>query len=228
MIQHPIIHRASSEPSIRFSFSTAGRRRKTGASELVAFSRVFKLGLEHIYEDVCIVIDGHRYEPDLAYIDKERGIYVDIEIDEPYTGNHHPTHYVSEKGIHKDAKRNEAFCRAGWHVVRFTERQMFCEPKACMKVVYDLLLSIDAISSLPACLCDVSLPKAEPALTYEIAKQYSHERYRKTYLGYEPVDMDAVSYLRCCMLIIPILFQSITNRRVRKMLGKQLKGFFIR
>lgn len=228
MIQYPIIRRTSDVPSLRFSFSTAGRRKKTGASELVAFSRIFRLGLEHINEDVCVIIDGYRYEPDLAYIDKEKGVYVDIEIDEPYSGNHHPTHYITANGQHKDSKRNDAFSNAGWHVVRFTEQQMFCDPKACMRVVYDLLLSIGAIDTMPSCLCDASLPQEVPALKYEEAKHRSHQRYRKSYLGYEPVDMDIASYLRCCLLVIPILFQSITNARVRKMLFKQLKGFFIK
>ena len=70
---------------------------------------------------MSVTINGHRYEPDLAYIDAKKGVYVDIEIDEPYSGNHHLTYYITEYGAHKDQRHNETFRNAGWHVFRFIE-----------------------------------------------------------------------------------------------------------
>jgi hypothetical protein len=225
-MEYPIILLPSEKTTLRFSISAAKKNKKTGASELVAFSYVLDLGLECIREDISVVIEGYRYEPDLVYINKEKNIFVDIEIDEPYSGGHHPTHYITSKGVHKDARRNELFCKAGWYVVRFTERQMFCETKACMRVLFNLLLSEQAIETIPERLQNAEALKSEPCWTAEESKQKSHSIYRKTYLGYNPVQMDFSSYIRCCMLIVPIIFQSFRCRRIRKMMLKQLRGFF--
>lgn len=49
--------------------------------------------LKNFYDNQALRVGGHRYEPDLAYIDVERGIFIDIENDEPYTlGRRVPTH----------------------------------------------------------------------------------------------------------------------------------------
>ena len=225
-MQYPIVLLPSEDPSLHFSISTTQKSKKTGASELVVFSHIMALGLECIREDVSVIIDGHRYEPDLVYIDKEKGIFVDIEIDEPYSGAHHPTHYITSKGIHKDARRNELFRKAGWLVIRFTERQIYCETKSCMKVLIDLLLNMNATESIPACLINVKELKPEPCWTAEEAKDKSQQCYRKTYLRYNPIKMDLSSYIMCCMLIVPIIFQSFKNIRIRKMMLKQLRRFF--
>lgn len=224
-MEYPIMLSPIENPTLQFSISSSKKNKKTGASELVVFSHVLGLGLDCIREDVSVVIDGHRYEPDLVYMDQEKGVFVDIEIDEPYSGAHHPTHYITSKGVHKDARRNELFRQAGWFVVRFTERQMFCETKSCMKVLFDLLLSVNAVESIPTCLLNVKELTPENCWTAEESKQKSHQCYRKTYLGYNPIKMDFSSYLRCCFLIVPIIFQSFGNRRIGKMLKKQLCKF---
>ena len=227
-MEYPIILFPSEKPTFQFSVSTAKKNKKTGASELAAFSHVLALGLECIHEDISVVIEGHRYEPDLVYINKEKNIFVDIEIDEPYSGGHHPTHYITSKGVHKDARRNELFCKAGWYVVRFTERQMFCETKACMKTLFDFLLKTKAIEEIPFCLHETKELKRESCWTAEESKGKSYQRYRKTYLGYDPIKMDFSSHLRCCILIVPIIFQSFRNIRIREMMIKQLRNLFFR
>ena len=136
-MNYPIIQTATGTADrSRFFITLGAKNKKTGASELAVFSHVFGLDLEKIREDVSVTIGGHRYEPDLAYIDKENGVYVDIEIDEPYSSFHRPTHFITEDGTHKDQRRNKLFLSAGWHVCRFTEQQMFCQTKSCMKAVY--------------------------------------------------------------------------------------------
>lgn len=80
-MKYPIIQTATGTADrSRFVITIGAKRKKTGASELPVFSHVFGLDLEKIREDVSVTIGGHRYEPDLAYIDKENGVYVDIEI----------------------------------------------------------------------------------------------------------------------------------------------------
>lgn len=226
-MNYPIIQPANGRiDRYKFVFTTGNKNKKTGASELVAFSHVFGLGLVGIREDVSVTIDGHRYEPDLAYIDEEKGIYVDIEIDEPYSGHHHPTHFITEDGTHKDQHRNETFLGAGWHVCRFTEQQMFCQTMSCIKAVYEMLLQVGAIDAIPAKLTNAPAIKEESCWSAAVSKKRSYARYRKTYLGYDPIEMDFSSHVRCCMLIIPIVFQSIWSKQVRRMMLSQLSKFF--
>lgn len=229
MIIYPIILSPHTTPVLTdrpFSISTHGKNKKVGASELVAFSKVVRLGLDCIREDISVVIGGHRYEPDLVYINKEKGIYIDIEIDEPYSGGHHPTHYITDNGQHKDTQRNETFCNAGWYVVRFTERQMFCQTKDCMRLLFGLLVELGAEEDIPISLQKATHPSASQCPTANEAIKLSHQGYRKTYLGYNPINMDFSSCIRCCILIIPIILQSVANKRTRRMMSKQLGVFF--
>lgn len=207
----------------KFVVTTGQKSKKTGASEFVVFARMLKLGLDDIRNDVRVTIAGHSYEPDFAYIDEGKGIYVDIEIDEPYSTNHRPTHYVAKDGMHADKRRNDIFTGAGWVVCRFTERQMFCQTKSCMKVVYELLMQMGAIDAIPKKLVDAPALASEPCWNEYISKKRSYERYRKTYLGYEPVDMDLGSYMRCCILFFQIMFQSIFDKRVRRIAIAQIR-----
>jgi len=227
-MKYPIIQQTNVRADVTtFTISSGSKNKKTGASELVAFSHIFGLGLDNIREDVSVTINGHCYEPDLAYVDERNGMYVDIEIDEPYSGQHHPTHYITANGTPKDQPRNETFRNAGWHVLRFTEQQIFCQTKSCMKAVYDLLLQLGGIEAIPTKLANAEPLKQEPCWTFEESKQRSYNHYRKSYLGYDPVEMDLSSNIRCCILIIPIFIQSIWSSRVRKMLFKQLQRYFI-
>lgn len=208
--------------------SSRKKIKRMGASELVNLSRLFKLGLSEIRENVCVRIEGHNYEPDYAYINKEKGIYIDIEVDEPYSTKGKPTHYLMADGSNSDRARNQRFQEAGWYVVRFTEEQIFCHTAQCMKVVYELAKDADAINELPQKLRH--LPALEPCPRWNSSDSVimSRRRYRKSYLGYNPLNMDWESNIRCVLLIIPIMFQSIFNRRIRKCLLKQLHNYFFK
>lgn len=71
-MNYPIIQTATGTADrSRFFITIGAKNKKTGASELAVFSHVFGLDLEKIREDVSVTIGGHRYEPDLAYIDKK-------------------------------------------------------------------------------------------------------------------------------------------------------------
>ena len=227
-MNYPIILHPANRPIHQFSISMDDKNKRKGASEMVVFSRILKLGLECIREDMSVLIDGHRYEPDFAYVNEEKGIFIDIEIDEPYSSVQHPTHYITKQGVHKDAKRNEAFCNAGWYVMRFTEQQMFCNTASCMKIIFEILYSLGVTESMSYSLLNASTIEAMPAWTYDKAKEYSVNKFRKSYLGYNPINMDFSSYLRCCLLVIPILFQSMKNNRLRQVLCKQLNSFFLK
>lgn len=67
------------------------------------------------------------YVPDFCLIDESVGLYIDIEIDEPYTAtNRQPIHFVGA-----DDERNDFFVRAGWIVIRFAEEQIVKYPDTC-------------------------------------------------------------------------------------------------
>lgn len=220
-----ILHTIEGARPILPASNHSKKRHKVGASELVAFSHIFALGFDELREDVCVLIEGHNYEPDLAYVNKEKGICVDIEIDEPYSSG--PTHYAYVEGGNKDEARNKRFQDAGWYVIRFTEEQMFCHTKQCMREVYKLLLDAGAIEELPKKLHNSPDLPPTPRWTEQDSWRMKHANYRKSYLGYNPLKMDFSSNLRCCMLIIPIMWHSLWNSRVRKMMCKQLWNYFV-
>lgn len=203
------------------------RRHRVGASELVAFSHIFGLGLKDLQEGIGVKIGKHNYEPDLAYINKEKGIFIDIEIDEPYSGSG-PTHYLLADGSNKDAARNKHFQDAGWYVVRFTEEQLFCHYKECMREVYKILLQTGAIDELPKVLTSVPDLDPTPRWTDQDSWRMKRNNYRRTYLGFNPLNMDFASIVRCCQLILPIMWHSIWSSKVRKMMCKQLWNYFIK
>jgi hypothetical protein len=52
------------------------------------------------------------YEPDIVLFDKERNLYIDIEIDEPYDGYYrYPTHNLNSEGIKSKTKPEICFSR---------------------------------------------------------------------------------------------------------------------
>lgn len=58
------------------------------------------------------------YYPDIVISDKETGLLIDIEIDEPYIGaSGEPVHFIQGG----DEKRDEYFVNNGWIVIRFAE-----------------------------------------------------------------------------------------------------------
>lgn len=85
---------------------------------------------------------AHPYEPDIAIIDKKSilGVRIDVEIDEPYSGySRTPIHYLGCGDAHRDA----ALSAIGWMVVRFSEKQIVCEPDQCISFILYLLSQVD-------------------------------------------------------------------------------------
>ncbi len=200
-----------------------GKNKKKGPSELVSMARVFRCGIKNIGEDVCISLNGHRYEPDLVYWNGN--ICIDIEIDEPYSGSGHPTHYLKADGSNIDAERNQRFLDAGWYVVRFSEQQMFCHTKACMKELFKLLLEAGAVNEIPKKLTDA--PNLEPVSRWNEgdSREMKRKNFRPSYLGFDPVRTTFGGTLLCISLLVPIAWQSIWDSRVRKEMFSQLGNY---
>lgn len=156
-----------------------GKNTKKGPGEGYLCWQVLRHHLEGFYDNVAVSVDGHRYVPDLAYIDEEHGIFIDIENDEPYVmSSLIPTHYIG-----KDEVRNRTITKAGWIVVRFSERQSFDNTINCLRYVYDMIRSVNPDIVLPNCLEHVAPVSAEPRWNYKRAKQLASDNYRLEYMN---------------------------------------------
>lgn len=227
MQTYPVILRPTTDAVLELpSTATNNRRHKVGPSELVALCKINKLVGNDILSSVPVRIDKHNYEPDMAYVNEEKGVCIDIEIDEPYSANGRPTHFLTADGLNKDSARNLRFQEAGWYVVRFSEEQMYCKTASCVKEIYKLLLEIGTIDSLSAKVADAEDLLPHPRWTEQDSWRMKRSEYRVKYLKYDPSHFGLQGYLECTKLIIPIAWRSITNKRLRHEMTRQLKSFF--
>lgn len=104
--------------------------------------------LRHFFgeEKIFILRKLTKYTPDFAYVNMLREVYLDIEVDEPYTPRQPktsdqiiPTHYVG-----KDDLRDRFFQQNGWAVIRFSERQVLLYPERCCKVIGEMVAELSA------------------------------------------------------------------------------------
>ncbi|MBA7538806.1 hypothetical protein ES705_31083 [subsurface metagenome] len=140
-----------------------------------------------IYNDRFITVKGSSkpYEPDFTFTDEKNGIniFLDIEIDEPYEGIND---MASRKATHfqyADTKRNNAFKKRGWIVIRFAEIQVHQAPLQCCLFVADVIKSIHPKFEIPSALSKVREITPIKQWTKEEAKRWSKEKYREQYLG---------------------------------------------
>jgi DNA replication ATP-dependent helicase Dna2 len=115
------------------------------------------------------------YVPDIVYYDKNTGILLDIEIDEPYLGSDGtPIHYIGY-----DDKRNKFFTDNGWIVVRFAESQIVKHPEACYLFLDKL------IKGLPELKFDMGFDFIEHVRTWtkDDAHKLAFNRERNKYLN---------------------------------------------
>ena len=155
-----------------------GKNCKKGPGEQWFALWIWGHRLRGFYDNLMLPASGHRYEPDIAYIDEQRGIYIDIENDEPYSMSKRvPTHYIG-----KDDERNRHITSAGWIVLRFSEQQFIDTPARVARKVMDVVRTIDPEVEMPKCLCDVSPVESDLRWDYDTACSRAESRYRKTYL----------------------------------------------
>ena len=77
------------------------------------------------------------FYPDLILLHKESNIFIDIEIDEPYSFDDRlPIHYDNI-----DENRNNFFTENGFFVIRFSEDQIVYNTEMCIAVIEDCINS---------------------------------------------------------------------------------------
>ena len=162
-----------------------GRRGKRGACEQLLCEKVETLGLSCFYDDISLFVGNNTnpYEPDLAYIEAQKGIFIDVEVDEPYSGwERMPIHYKTNYGTIDD-RRNDYFTERGWAVIRFSEEQVKEQPLSCLKRIYQLLHSMDASIIMPQCLINESDVIWNEMWTEQEAQRREQNKEREKMLG---------------------------------------------
>jgi hypothetical protein len=108
--------------------ATKGR---SEASFLMFLIREFP-GLIHNSLTFNRILDYRPKFPDFVLSHKNYPIYIDIEIDEPYSLNDgSPIHCLGQ-----DIDRNFEFLYHNWFVIRFTEEQVVKHPEDCCNLIY--------------------------------------------------------------------------------------------
>lgn len=163
-----------------------GRSGKRGFCEQKLCDKIKDLKLQGFYDNFSLFVgnNSNPYEPDLAYIDAQKRIFIDIEIDEPYSGwERQPIHYKIRNGITVDDARNNYFTERGWTVLRFSEKQVHEQPKSCLKRVYQLLHEMDGSITMPQCLATEVNISPNDMWTKEQAERMEQNKEREKMLG---------------------------------------------
>lgn len=162
-----------------FAKPILGKNCKRGPGEQWLALWIKAHGLRGFYDNLALRAGSHRYEPDLAYIDEQHGIYIDIENDEPYTlGKRIPTHYLG-----KDDQRNADVTAAGWIVLRFSEKQCLDSPARVTRTIMDVVRSISPDVEMPRVLQNVQPVDTDPRWNLDTARQHAKSRYRDSYMN---------------------------------------------
>lgn len=124
--------------------------------------------------NILPVEDNRPFEPDIAIICKKRpSIRIDIEIDEPYAAlTRKPIHYIGCGDDFRDALLNNI----GWIVIRFTEYQVFFNPKGCAAFIVQTLHYLQPSMVLPIDYLSCSTPKKIERWTEIEAKVMASEK----------------------------------------------------
>ena len=122
------------------------------------------------------VLDGENYNisyyPDFVYHD-ETGLYIAIEIDEPYDEKYDkPMHCIG-----KDDDRNNFFIENKWVVIRFSKEQVIRWPELCCKEIALVIYEINKKEYLVKNFTAI-LPKQKKWTEYE-AKALADRSYEQ-------------------------------------------------
>lgn len=152
---------------------------KKGVSEHYFAEALKRSGFE-VHTNQKIPAEYMYYYPDFLVV--KDNIYIDIEIDEPYSGQDGtPIHYLEIKGGIKksvDSERNNYLTEKGFEVIRFSEDQVILRPQECINFITLFIKNINNGSKSMSCPEEFKSKK----WTKEEASQMAYQRFRNTYL----------------------------------------------
>jgi len=178
---YPVVKMPAGNSSLKLP--RLGRSNQKGYKEEDFFDQL-KLHFSdfELTDNVHMVIPffSRPYEPDIVLFDRERNLYIDIEIDEPYDGYYrYPTHNIrSEDQQKQDNTRDLFFNESGWIVIRFTEKQVHCDTGQCISHIRNVLNSI-----YKNCHVNESNSIKEEQWNENQSIQWQKTYYRENYLG---------------------------------------------
>jgi hypothetical protein len=123
--------------------------------------------------------DG-AYSTDFTISFPELGVWIDVEIDEPYdykTGK--PTHCSDDE---RDRNRNSFFLNNNWIVVRFSEEQVVRYPESCCKEIALVIRRVTGIEKYVHDLADATSLGISPMWTSRQALKMAKAKVRDKYL----------------------------------------------
>lgn len=118
-------------------FEILALRNDKGVLENFFFDYLKRRFPNKVFNSISIKVGQKEITPDIAFIDNERNIFIDIEIDEPYTinnGSLKPIHIIST-----DDNRNQLLLNNGWNVIRFAEKQIALHPDDCVDLINNFI-----------------------------------------------------------------------------------------
>lgn len=156
---------------------------KVGASE-----GYFK---EKLKDEGFNILEGYKVRAGFKYFYPDilieyNGLYIDIEIDEPYSGNDGtPIHYLKDDSISLisiDRERNNCFTSQGFEVIRFSEEQVFCYTEYCIDTLKQYVQSL--LEGKKYIVPDVD-DFVKQKWYFTDSMKMAYRRFRKTYVPYE-------------------------------------------
>ncbi len=123
---------------------------------------------------------NHPYSMDMAFIDQDTGLSINIEIDEPYEGKKKQPHHCLDDG--KDERRNHFFLERNWVVLRFAEEQVVKNPQGCCRSLVEVIVNFTQDKSLLEKVQELPILEPVKAWTVSEARQLAVWRHRETYL----------------------------------------------
>ena len=152
---------------------------KIGKSE-PAFCNLVKSNLPYtVRKDIKVPVAQTFYYPDIVVI--ARGLFIDIEIDEPYTDDDgKPIHYIetsTDNWDSVDMHRNRFMSNQGWEIIRFAEEQVVKYPQECVAFINTVIDTLIESGSQP----NFDFPYQVRVWTKSEAEDYAIVRYRDSY-----------------------------------------------
>lgn len=150
---------------------------RKGQSELFFLKHLLNHFGKNVFVDLSPAIGHNPYQPDFIIYDENTHLYLDIEIDEPYT-------QIDGKTIHHDRtnddNRNKFFNEINWLVIRFSEKQIINQPIECCKLIKDVCKNI--VDRKLYIETEIIIEKS---WTHEEALVMLYDNYRNKYLMYK-------------------------------------------
>ncbi|MDV3002566.1 MAG: hypothetical protein N5P05_004221 (plasmid) [Chroococcopsis gigantea SAG 12.99] len=147
----------------------------------------FPIRLKHYFPNKIFALrylSGSDRIPDFAYIDGS--LFIDIEIDEPYTPRQYPDSDRSLKLTHCMGQssydmRDITFTNSNWFVIHFSEGQALQQPEACCKEIAKLIAYCTGDTSILSQFATVPDLTIDRRWTFEEAQDMAERRARLNY-----------------------------------------------